>query len=107
MEGNLANQLVNGLDNLANAAVQKNETVKKLISMNQQNDQVIASLTKSLEEEKHTNSTLLTIISGAGLRPGGGDNSFQRTGGGKWEENLDPNGYCWLHGYKSKWATAA
>jgi outer membrane lipopolysaccharide assembly protein LptE/RlpB len=35
MEGDLANQLVNGLDNLANAAVQKNETVKKLITMNE------------------------------------------------------------------------
>ncbi|KAL7474167.1 hypothetical protein ACHAW6_000154 [Cyclotella cf. meneghiniana] len=102
MEGDLANQLVTGLDNLANPALQKNETLEKLISMNQQKDQVIASLTKSLKEEKHTNSTLLAIISGAGLRSGGGDGSFQRTGVGKWEANLDPNGYCWLHGYKVK-----
>ncbi|KAL7475308.1 hypothetical protein ACHAW6_001230 [Cyclotella cf. meneghiniana] len=70
--------------------------------MNQQKDQVIASLTKSLEAEKCTNSTLLAIISGTGLRSGGGDNSLQKTGGGKWEGNLDPNGYCWLHGYKIK-----
>ncbi|KAL7482171.1 hypothetical protein ACHAW6_007859 [Cyclotella cf. meneghiniana] len=96
-----ANQLINGLDDLANAAVQKNETIEKLISTNQQKDQVIASLTKSLKEEKRTKSTLLAIIGGASLRPGGGDNSFQRTGG-KWEANLDLNGYCWLHGYKVK-----
>ncbi|KAL7483281.1 hypothetical protein ACHAW6_008930 [Cyclotella cf. meneghiniana] len=81
-------------------AVLKNETVKKLILMNQQKDQVIASLTKSLEEEKPTNSTLLAIISGAGLRSGGGENSLQRTCGGKGEANVDMNSYCWLHGYK-------
>ncbi|KAL7479026.1 hypothetical protein ACHAW6_004771 [Cyclotella cf. meneghiniana] len=102
MESDLANQLINGLDNLANAAVQKIETVKKLISMNLQKDQVIASLTTSLEEEKLTNSTLLAIVSGTSFRSGGGENSFQRTGGGKWEANLDPNGYCWLYGYKVK-----
>ena len=70
--------------------------------MNHQKDQVITSLTKSLKDEKRTNSTLLAIISGAGLRSGRGDNSLQRTGGGKWEANLDPNGYCWSHGYKIK-----
>ena len=47
MEGDLANQLVAGLDNLANAAVQKNETVERLITMNMQKDKVIASLTKA------------------------------------------------------------
>ncbi|KAL7477013.1 hypothetical protein ACHAW6_002834 [Cyclotella cf. meneghiniana] len=102
MKGDFANQLINGLDNLANTAVQKNENIKKLILMNQQKDQVIASLTKSLEEEKRTNSTLLAIISGARLRSGGGDGNFQRTGVEKWEANLDPNGYCWSHGYKVK-----
>jgi hypothetical protein len=39
-------------------------------------DKVIASLTKSLEEEKRTNNTLLAIISNAGIRTGGGDNSL-------------------------------
>eukprot|EP00804_Cyclotella_cryptica_P025455 CCRYP_017202-RA/>CCRYP_017202-RA protein AED:0.33 eAED:0.21 QI:0/0/0/1/1/1/3/0/788 len=102
MERDLANQLVNGLDNLANAAVQKNKTGKKLITMNQQRDKEIASLTKSLEEEKCTNSTLLSISSSAGLRAGGGDNSLQSTVGGKWEANLDPIGFCLLHGYKVK-----
>eukprot|EP00804_Cyclotella_cryptica_P016761 CCRYP_002058-RA/>CCRYP_002058-RA protein AED:0.43 eAED:0.43 QI:0/-1/0/1/-1/1/1/0/185 len=102
MEDDLANQLVSGLENLANAAVQKNETAKKLITMNHQKDQVIASLTKSLKEEKHTNSTLLAIIIRAGLRAGSRETSLQRTGGGAWETKLDPNGYCWSHGYKVK-----
>eukprot|EP00804_Cyclotella_cryptica_P023861 CCRYP_018685-RA/>CCRYP_018685-RA protein AED:0.12 eAED:-0.15 QI:0/-1/0/1/-1/0/1/0/255 len=102
MEDDIANQLVTGLDNLANAAVQKNETVKKLITMNQQQDQVIVSLTKSLEEEKRTNSTLLAIISAAGPKATTGNNNSNLAGGGTWEKKLDPNGYCWSHGYKVK-----
>eukprot|EP00804_Cyclotella_cryptica_P012561 CCRYP_014711-RA/>CCRYP_014711-RA protein AED:0.61 eAED:0.33 QI:0/-1/0/1/-1/1/1/0/407 len=97
MEDDIANQLVTILDNLAKAAVQKNETVEKLITMNHQKDQVIVSLTKSLEEE--TNSTLLDIIKAAGLKP---NNTSNQTGGGAWEKKLDPNGYCWSHGYKVK-----
>jgi hypothetical protein len=45
---------------------------------------------------------LLSIIASVGLRPGNGDNNLQRNGGGKWEANLDPIGYCWLHGCKVK-----
>jgi hypothetical protein len=102
MEEDWASRLVTGLNNLANAAVQKNKTVEKLITMNQQKDKVIASLTKSLKEEKRTNSTLLSIISNAGLKAGSRGKNNQKTGGGKWGANLDPNGYCWPHGFKVK-----
>jgi hypothetical protein len=40
MEGDLANQLVAGFNNLANVAVQKNKTVERLITMNMQKDKV-------------------------------------------------------------------
>eukprot|EP00804_Cyclotella_cryptica_P003024 CCRYP_006030-RA/>CCRYP_006030-RA protein AED:0.48 eAED:0.47 QI:0/-1/0/1/-1/1/1/0/108 len=70
--------------------------------MNHQKDQVIASLTKSLEDKKCINSTLLAIIRGGGLKAGTGDTNSNRTGGGTWEKKLDPNGYCWSHGYKVK-----
>ena len=70
--------------------------------MNQQKDQVIVSLTKILEEEKRTNSTLLAIISAAGLKATTGNTTSNKAGGGTWEKKLDPNGYCWSHGYKVK-----
>eukprot|EP00804_Cyclotella_cryptica_P023052 CCRYP_000317-RA/>CCRYP_000317-RA protein AED:0.29 eAED:-0.50 QI:0/-1/0/1/-1/0/1/0/351 len=45
-------QMVTSLDNLAFAAVQKNETVEKLIEMNAQKDKTIAALTSNLTAEK-------------------------------------------------------
>eukprot|EP00804_Cyclotella_cryptica_P012987 CCRYP_002315-RA/>CCRYP_002315-RA protein AED:0.53 eAED:0.46 QI:0/0/0/0.5/1/1/2/0/281 len=45
-------QMVTSLNNLAMAAVQKNETVEKLIKMNAQKDKTIATLTFSLASEK-------------------------------------------------------
>jgi hypothetical protein len=66
----LAAQMFTSLDNLATAAVQKNETVKKLIEMNAQKDKTIATLTASLASEKAISTKLLDIISKAGLRAG-------------------------------------
>ena len=93
----LAAQMVTSLDNLAMAAVQKNETVEKLIEMNAQKDKTIATLTTSLASEKAANSKLIDIISKAGLKA----SHVPTTSGGsgnvpRWE----PTGYCWSHGYR-------
>jgi hypothetical protein len=87
--------MANSLDNLAMAAVQKNETLEKLIEMNAQKDKIIANLAASLASEKATSTKLLDIISKTGLKMG------NTTGGGsgttsRWE----PHGYCWSHGYR-------
>eukprot|EP00804_Cyclotella_cryptica_P006017 CCRYP_000256-RA/>CCRYP_000256-RA protein AED:0.40 eAED:0.40 QI:0/0/0/1/0/0/3/0/362 len=88
----LASQMVTSLDNLAFAAVQKNETVEKLIEMNAQKDKTIAALTTSLTVEKATSSKLLDIISRAGLK----STQQTNTASSRW----DPAGYCWTHGFR-------
>jgi len=92
----LASQMVTSLDNLAFAAVQKNETVEKLINMNAQKDITIAALTTSLTEEKATSSKLLDIISRAGLTSKQQTSTTNNTASSRW----DPAGYCWTHGYR-------
>jgi hypothetical protein len=81
LEDDLANQLVTGLDNLTNATVQKNETIEKLTEMNHQKENIIVSLTKSLEAEKLVNGKLLGIISSARPKAGAGNNNSKLTGG--------------------------
>jgi len=80
--------MVTLLDNLAMAAVQKNETIEKQIEMNNQKDKIISSLTDSLKEEKATNNKLLALM-GKSLRNTQGSTSKR-----------DPKGYCWTHGYR-------
>ena len=58
----MASVMVTLLDNLAIAAVQKNETVEKLIEMDNQKDCAIASLTESLQAKKATNGKHLALI---------------------------------------------
>jgi hypothetical protein len=91
----LAAQIVTSLDNLAMAAVQKNETLEKLIKMNAQKDKIIKNLTASLASEKSTSTILLDVISKTGLKAG------NTTGGGSGTlQRWDPSGYCWSHGYR-------
>ena len=54
--------MATSLNNLAMVAVQKNETVERLIEMNNQKDCIIASLTESLQAKKATNGKLLALI---------------------------------------------
>ncbi|HSN24444.1 MAG TPA: hypothetical protein VLS45_09830, partial [Methylomicrobium sp.] len=61
-EDELAEQMVNSLDNLALAAIQKNETLEKLIEMNNQKGKIIASLTEHLKAEKVIQTKLLQLI---------------------------------------------
>ncbi len=92
----LASQMVTSLDNLAFAAIQKNETVEKLIEMNAQKDKTIAALTTSLTAEKATSSKLLDIISRAGLKSTQQTSTTNNTASSRW----DPAGYCWTRGYR-------
>ena len=92
-----ASNMVTSLDNLAMAAIQKNETMEKLIEMNNLKDQTIATLMSSLAAEKANTTTLLDIISKAGLKAGSNNHGgINGTKPSKW----DPQGYCWSHGYR-------
>ena len=93
----LATQMVTSLDNLALAAIQKNETLEQLIKMNEMKETTIKNLMTQLAAEKETSSKLLAILSKANLKTGGHNNSG---GGGGNSSMYDPNGYCWSHGYK-------
>ena len=86
--------LVVALNNLANATVQKNDTVEQLGISN-------LSLSASFVARDTNISRLLTIIAnlstggGGGGRSGGGINNGKFTGS-PW----DPIGYYWTHGFK-------
>ena len=94
----IANQMVTSLDNLALAAVQRNETVERLIQINEMKEIALKNLMAQLAAEKATTSKLLDIIHKAGIQSTNNTN----TGGSSSNRtsNYDPNGYCWSHGYK-------
>lgn len=88
VEDKLGEQMVMSLDNLANAAVQKNSTVESLVTSNKQ-------LSDSITKLQTENTKLLAIIeklsnikSSSNTNPN--PNGFK----------LDPTGYCWSHGYR-------
>ena len=96
----LADQMVNSLDNLALAAVQKNETVERLIQINEMKEITLKNLMAQLTAEKETTVKLLDIIAKAGLRATGNNQTGGGSGGSGTSTKYDPNGYCWSHGYK-------
>ncbi len=94
----MSNLMIASLDNLAMAAAQKNETVEKLIEMNNQKDGIIASLNDSLQAKKATNTKLITLLT-QNLQPTQEMPIKLAQSGRGW----DPNGYCWSHGYRVNW----
>ena len=76
--------MVASLDNLANAAVQKNDTVEKLVISNKTLTDTVATLTNDI-------SRLTTAIA-----------ALKTNKSAKAPQANDPNGYCWTHGYKVK-----
>ena len=82
------------LDNLANVAVHKNDTVERLVISN-------SSLSASLAACDTDIARLLTVITnistggGSSVGGGGGTNNRKSTG-----TPWDPIGYCCTHGYK-------
>lgn len=83
-EDELSEQLVASLDNLANAAVQKNDTVEKLVISNKTLTDTVATLTNDI-------TRLTNAIA-----------SLKANKSTKAPQANDPNGYCWTHGYKVK-----
>ncbi len=82
-------QMITSLDNLANAAVQKNDTVERLVVANK-------LLTDTVAKLQEDNTKLLAVIqqlagSGHTQRPSPAHSSTP-----KW----DPKGYCHTHGYR-------
>lgn len=93
----LANQMITSLNNLAMAAVQKTETLERLVQINEMKETTIKNLMSQLAAEKAASTKLLDIIQNAGLQTGGRNSS----GGGSGKESKwDPKGYCWTHTYE-------
>ena len=89
--------MITEIDNLVNAAVQKNNTIERLIIANK-------ALTESLADRDVECARLLTIItslfSGRVASGGSSDSSDDRSGGGGDDEKpqWDPDEYFWIHG---------
>ena len=93
-EMKMGNNMVLALDKLANAAVQKNDTVERLVISN-------AFLYASLTARDTKIARLLTVITnlstGGGSGEGGGNGTNNRK---TTKQPWFPTGYCWTHGYK-------
>jgi hypothetical protein len=75
------------LDNLANASIQKNNTIDKLVMTNQQQAKIIANLTEAIA--KLTGSPPMEQQLGSANPP------HWRATKPAW----DPTGYCWMHSF--------
>ncbi|KAL7481870.1 hypothetical protein ACHAW6_007550 [Cyclotella cf. meneghiniana] len=83
-----SSQMITSLDNLANATVQKNKMVEKLVVTNKQ-------LTDTITKLQDNNAKLLnTIRQMAGTHP---RTMHQQNA----TSRFDPKGYCHTHGYKA------
>eukprot|EP00970_Alexandrium_tamarense_P006376 scaffold1087_cov138-Alexandrium_tamarense.AAC.2 len=92
IETELSDQLVTSLDNLAYAAVQKNDTIEKFIETIKQQQDTIHKL-------QATNGELMMKLLGGQSAADTGNKKGGATGG---THAWDPSGYCWTHGYKVK-----
>ena len=82
-----SSQMITSLDNLANAMVQKNNTVEKLVVANKQ-------LTDTIAKLQEDDAKLLHIIKQmAEQTPYTSQHQHAAT-------RYDPKGYCHTHGYK-------
>ena len=95
----MGDKMVSALDNLANAAVQKNDTFKQLVTANK-------TLTESIKAQQDEIKKLLAIITALSISDRGGVTGKTLTGtgavGGGSGVPWDPVGYCWSHGFKVK-----
>ena len=90
----IRNTMVVALDNLANAAVQKNDTVDWLVISN-------LSLFASLAARYTDIDRLLTAITNLSSEGGGGGGGGGGSNNGKFTGTpWDPIGYLWTYGYK-------
>ena len=90
----MVNTMVVALENLSNTAVQKNDTVERLVISN-------SSLSTSLAARNTDIARLLTAITNLYTEGGGGGGGGGGTNNGKFTGTpWEPIGYCWTHGYK-------
>ncbi len=101
-EQEMGDKMVTALDNLANAAVQKNDTFELLVAANK-------ALTESLRMSQDEVKKLLAIvtalsINGGGKPAGAAGGTSGGSGGGTGGSSTpwDASGYCWSHGFKVK-----
>ncbi len=92
IEPELSTQLVTSLNNLAYAAVQKNDTIEKFIKTIKQQQDTIHKL-------QAQNGELMMKLLGGQSAANAGEKKSGTTGG---THAWDPSGYCWTHGYKVK-----
>ena len=93
--------MVLSLDNLANAAIQKNDTVEKLVITNNLPTVTNQKLTEHMAKLQEQNGKLLYILekyAGGGTGQAVGKVFVQAENTDVW----DPAGYCWMHGFKVK-----
>ena len=98
IDNDLSEKMVHSLDNLANAAVQKNDTVEKLVLTNNQLATANATLTEHIARLQAHNTTLLQLVE---KHTGGGTSGVKTTTTNNYNA-WDPTGYCWTHGFKVK-----
>lgn len=90
-ENQMGDKMVSALDNLANAAVQRNDTFEQLVKAN-------STLTKTVESQQAEIKRLLTIVSTLSSSKQPQLPKASGEGDGNW----DKNGYCFWHGFKVK-----
>ena len=89
-EAEMGEKMVSALDNLANAAVQKNDTVEQLVKSNA----ILTNTIKSQQEEIKRLHEILSTLSHN--KSGKGDPNPDK------DKGWDPKGYCYWHGFKVK-----
>ena len=86
-----AKMMARSLDNLANAALQKNDTVEKLVSANERLAKALADANAAIARLRLPGTAATTPGSVPPARPANATIPA-------W----DPQGYCWSHGWKVK-----
>jgi hypothetical protein len=93
------------LDNLALAATADRDIVTQLTAANHQLTLAVKQLTDQLQRALATNTTLVNKLGNPITTPATTPKIDNRPGRAPfdraaWEASLDPNGYCWSHGYR-------
>ncbi len=97
-----AKRMASSLDNLANAAIQKNDTVDKLVAANECLAKALADSNSALARLRLPPSAGAT---GASSTPPAASGGSERPCPAHWAKDKpawDPTGYCWTHGFKVK-----
>ena len=92
-EEEMGTKMVEALDNLANAAVQRNDTFEQIIKTNQ-------TLTNTVSSQQAEIKRLLAIVTA--LSSGKQPQQQPNGGGGGASDVWDPDGYFWWYGFKVK-----